>query len=366
MKVAIVHDYLNQMGGAEKVLEVLCELFPEAPVYTLLADKSKISETLRNVDIRESFISRLPFVKKHYKKYLALFPIAIEQFDFSEYDLVLSSSSAFAKGIITKPGTKHICYCYTPMRYSWDLYHRYLKEDGPGGLYAKVLPFLLHYIRMWDKVSVDRVDDYIAISKNVQRRIEKYYRRESVVIYPHVNLGNFFINPQGPDDYFLVVSRLLPYKRVDIVIEAFNELKLPLVVIGDGYDRKRLEKMAGSTIQFLGYQSDEIIANYYSKCEAFLFAGEEDFGITPVEAQASGRPVIAYGAGGALETVIDGQTGLFFKDQTKEAIIDSINRFNSMHFDAESIRNQALKFDREVLKKNLLTYINEQMNNFNK
>lgn len=357
MKVAIVHDYLNQMGGAERVIEVFCEMFPNAPIFTLIADKEKLSENLRNRTIHESFIGRLPFAKKQYKKYLPLYPTAIEQFDFTGYDLVLSSSSAFAKGILTKPGTVHACYCHTPMRYTWDLYHSYLLEDGPGGLYGKILPLLLHYIRMWDKVSADRVDHYISNSYNVERRINKYYRREATVIHPPVDAEQYQIHPSGPDEFFLMVSRLLPYKRVDIVIEAFNGLNLPLVVIGDGYDRGRLEKLAGPNVTFLGYQTDEVIADYYARCQAFLFAGEEDFGITPLEAQASGRPVIAFGSGGALETVVEGKTGLFFREQTKEAVKKAVQKFDRQSFDPVLIRKHAVQFDKGVFKKKMLDYI---------
>lgn len=348
MKIAIVHDYLNQLGGAERVLEIMCDMFPDAPVYTLLADPDVITEPIRKHKIHESFISRLPLVKKHYKKYLLLFPTAIEQFDFSEYDVVLSSSSAFAKGIITKPDTKHICYCYTPMRYSWDLYHQYLGEDGPGGLYSKVLPFGLNYIRMWDQLTADRVDDFIAISEYVSKRIEKYYRRDSQILYPPANIERFTVLDQAQvEDFYLVVSRLLPYKRVDIVIEACNELKKPLVIIGDGYDRARLEKLAGPTIMFMGYQPDHVIAEYYSKCKAFIFAGDEDYGLTPVEAQASGRPVVAFGRGGALETVKENMTGLFFKEQTKDSLIHTLAQFNVNDFNPQIIRAHSEKFGKQ-------------------
>lgn len=348
MKIAIVHDYLNQRGGAERVLEILCEMFPEAPIYTLIADPQILTEQMKTHQIHQSFIARLPFVKKHYKKYLLLFPTAIEQFDFSEYDVVLSSSSAFAKGIITKPDTKHICYCYTPMRYAWDLYHTYLQEDGPGGLYGKVLPFGMNYIRMWDQLTADRVDQFVAISHYIAQRIDKYYRRSSEIVYPPANIERFRIAEKGQlEDYLLVVSRLLPYKRVDIVIEACNELKKPLVIIGDGYDRPRLERLAGPTIKFLGYQSDDVIADYYAKCKAFIFAGDEDFGLTPVEAQASGRPVIAFRRGGAMETVIENGTGVFFNHQTRESLIEVMEQFNLANFDPLFIRKHSEKFGKK-------------------
>lgn len=348
LKIAIVHDYLNQLGGAERVLEIMCEMFPDAPIYTLIADPKILTEPMKKHQIQESFISRLPFVKKHYKKYLLLFPTAIEQFDFSEFDVVLSSSSAFAKGIVTRPDTKHICYCYTPIRYAWDLYHRYLQEDGPGGLYGKVLPFGMNYIRMWDQLTADRVDQFVAISKYVSSRIEKYYRRSSEIVYPPANIDRFrLVDRDQIEDFYLVVSRLLPYKRVDIVIEACNALEAPLIIIGDGYDRERLVKMAGSTVKFLGYQSDDVIAEYYRKCKAFIFAGDEDFGLTPVEAQASGRPVIAFRRGGATETVLENETGLFFNQQTKESLINTLQQFKPNEFDPLSIRKHSYKFGKE-------------------
>lgn len=356
MKVAIVHDYLNQRGGAERILDIFCEMFPDAPIYTLLADESTLTENMKKHKIHQSFISKLPFAKRHYKKYLLLFPTAIEQFDLSDFDLVISSSSAFAKGVITKPDTIHICYCYTPIRYAWDLYYQYLGQDGPKGLYRKILPIAMNYIRMWDQVTVDRVDHFIAISQYIKKRIKKYYRRDAEVIYPAIDVTQFNISDKV-SDYFLIVSRLLPYKRVDIAIEAANELNLPLVIIGDGYDSKRLRKMAGPTVQFLGYQPDHVIKEYYSKAKAFIFPGDEDFGLTPVEAQASGRPVIAYAAGGALETVVDGITGLFFREQTKESLVDALKRFDSNSFDPHKIREHAKQFDKEVFKKRMFQYI---------
>lgn len=355
MNIGLVHDYLNQNGGAEKVLDEFHNLFKEAPIYTLIEDEN-VSKKFE-ADIHSSFIQKIPFSRKHYKKMLPLFPVAIENFRLEEYDVVLSSSSAFAKGIITKPNTTHICYCHTPMRYVWDLYHAYLYDDGPRGLYRKVLPLILHYIRIWDRISADRVDYFIANSYNVKRRIEKYYQRDAVVIHPPVEVSRFSIS-NSIDDYFLIVSRLIPYKRIDIVIEAFNELGYPLIVIGDGYDLQRLKNMANSNIIFLGYQSDEVIAEYYQKCKAFIFPGEEDFGITPLEAQASGRPVIAYRKGGALETVIDQETGLFFNKQDKDYLKSAVELFYTKDFDPLHIREHAIKFDSSIFKEKISGYVN--------
>lgn len=352
MKIALVHDYLNQYGGAERVLEAFMDLYPDAPIFTLISNLEKMPERFRSSDIRNSLIHSLPLSRKYYKHMINLFPLAVEQFDLRGYDVVLSTSSAFAKGVITNANQLHICYCHTPMRYVWDLYHQYVNDDVRSRLIKFVLPLLLHRIRIWDQVSSSRVDYYIANSSNVARRIRKYYGRKSKVIYPPVNFDSYAISPQT-DDYFLIVSRLLPYKRVDIAIEACNKLQLPLTIIGDGYDRIRLQKIAGPTITFLGYQSDATIASYYAKCKAFIMAGEEDFGITPLEAQASGRPVIAFRKGGTLETVKENETGLFFNEQTPESLADVLQRFDDYRFVPETIRNHAMSFSLDRFKQEI-------------
>jgi glycosyltransferase involved in cell wall biosynthesis len=356
MKIAIVHDYLNQYGGAERVLECFLDLFPDAPVYTMLTDLSKMPSRFSQVDIRNSFIHSIPFSKNHYKKMLSLFPIAVEQFDLREYDVILSSSSAFAKGVITNPNQIHICYCYTPMRYVWDLYHQYIQEDVKNPVFRMSLPFVLHKIRMWDQLTARRVDHFIADSKSISNRIAKYYGRDSQVIYPPVSYDKFQ-QSEDNEDFFLIVSRMIPYKRIDIAIEAFNKLQKPLVIIGDGYDRKRLESLAGSTVTFLGRQPDEVIVEYYSKCKGFILAGEEDFGITPLEAQSSGRPVIAYGKGGALETVVENVTGLFFDEPTADSIIKAVQKFETIPFDPLTIREHANRFNESRFKQEIMDYI---------
>ncbi|WP_028553103.1 glycosyltransferase [Paenibacillus sp. UNC451MF] len=355
MKIALVHDYLNQYGGAERVLECFMDMFPEAPVYTILSDLNKMPDRFREANITNSFIQNVPFSKKHYKKMLSLLPHAVESFDLRGYDVILSSSSAFAKGIITNPSQLHICYCHTPMRYVWDLYHQYLGEIN-NPIYKNVLPFILHKLRNWDAINSQRVDHYIANSINVSNRIKKYYNRESHVIHPPVSFERFDFAGE-PGDYFLIVSRLIPYKRIDLVIEAFNLLKLPLVIIGDGYDRNRLQKLAGPTVQLLGYQSDEVISKYYSNCKAFILAGEEDFGITPLEAQANGKPVIAFGKGGALETVVDGKTGIFFYEPTANSLVQAINRYNSISFNPHMIRQHANQFNELRFKEEIRSFI---------
>ena len=300
MKVALVHDYLNQMGGAERVVLALHEIFPDAPIYTSIYDPQRVDPVFQKMDIRTSFMQKLPLVTKHHQPYLPFYPFAMESLDLRGYDLVLSSSSAFAKGVITRPETMHICYCHTPMRWCWN-YDEYVEREHLGKIARLALPFFITKLRSWDQTSSMRVDHFIANSPVVAERIQKYYRRDAVVIPPPVVAQRFTFDPETQvEDYFLIVSRLVPYKRIDLAIEACNKLQLPLVIIGSGRDLERLKKLAGPTVRFMGRLSDEDVLYYYAHCRALLFPGEEDFGITPLEAQASGRPVIAYGAGGAL------------------------------------------------------------------
>ncbi len=332
MKVALVHDYLNQMGGAERVVMAFHEIFPDAPIYTSIYDPQRVDPAFQKMDIRTSFMQKLPMVTKHHQPYLPVYPFAMENFDLRGYDLVLSSSSAFGKGVITKPETMHICYCHTPMRWCWN-YEEYVEREHLGRLSRSLLPFLMTGLRTWDQTSAMRVDHFIANLPVVAERIQKYYRREAVVIPPPVEGDRFHFDPTvEPEDYFLILSRLIPYKRIDLAIEACNQLQLPLVIIGGGRDLERLKKMAGPTIRFMGRLSDEEVLYYYAHCRAFLFPGEEDFGITPLEAQASGRPVIAYGAGGALTSVVDGVTGVFFREQTVESLVSVLASFNERMF----------------------------------
>lgn len=286
-------------------------------------------------------------------------PTAMESFDLNDYDIVLSSSSSVAKGIITNPNTMHICYCHSPMRYGWEFSYEYAgKMAGGSNIKKRILKYFLSAIRLWDNASSDRVDYFIANSENVAKRIWKHYRRKSVVIHPPVRCS-LFKPSEIDEDYFLILSRLQEYKRIDVAIEAFNKNGLPLVIIGDGPDREKLESMANSNIKFLGRQPDEVIKDYYAKCRAFIFPGEEDFGITPLEAQASGRPVIAYGKGGALETVVENKTGVFFENQTAEDLLSAIEKFEKMTFNKEEIRNHAELFDESIFKKKISNYMNE-------
>ncbi|MBU1177378.1 glycosyltransferase [Patescibacteria group bacterium] len=360
MKVALVHDYLNQYGGAERVLEAFCQIFPKAPIYTLLYDKEKTGFAFDDRDIRTSFLQKIPLVKSHHRPFLMLMPLAIEQFDFSQYDLVLSDSASYAKGIITSPNTIHICYCHTPIRYAWDDSHKYIEEFGYSGVIKKIIPFFMNYIRIWDEKASKRVDKFIANSNFVSQRIKKYYRRESEVIHPPVK-SNLFYLADKIDDYFLLVGRFLPYKRFDLAIDAFNELGFPLKIIGDGPDRKRLEKKSNENIEFIGLVPDSKLKDYYAHCKAFIFPQEEDFGITAVEAMAAGRPVIAYKGGGALEIIQQGITGLFFEKQTSEDLIKVLRNFNESDFNPETIRKIAMKFDEENFKEKIKKFINQSI-----
>jgi glycosyltransferase involved in cell wall biosynthesis len=361
MKVALVHDYLNQMGGAERVVMALHDIFPDAPIYTSIYDPERVDPAFRHMDIRTSFMQKLPLVTKHHQPYLPLYPFAMERLDLRGYDLVLSSSSAFAKGVITRPETMHICYCHTPMRWCWN-YDEYVEREHLGRMARSILPFFITGLRIWDQTSAMRVDHFIANSPVVAERIKKYYRRDAVVIPPPVEAHRFpFDATTVPEDYFLIVSRLIPYKRVDLAIQACNLLQLPLIIIGGGRDLEPLQKLAGPTIRFLGRLSDAEVLHYYTHCRALLFPGEEDFGITPLEAQASGRPVIAYGAGGALASVIDGVTGRFFREQTIESLAGVLSTFDERMFQPESIRNHALEFDTPRFQRRILQFIEAKL-----
>lgn len=362
MKVALVHDYLNQMGGAERVVLALHELFPDAPIYTSIYDPQRVDSAFRTMDIRTTFMQKLPLVTKHHQPYLPVYPFAMESLDLRGYDLVLSSSSAFGKGVITRPETLHICYCHTPMRWCWN-YDEYVEREQLGNAARRVLPLLIAGMRIWDQTSSMRVDSFIANSPVVAERIKKYYRRDAVVIPPPVEASRFPFDPMTqPEDYFLILSRLIPYKRIDLAIEACNRLHLPLVIIGSGRDEARLRRLAGPTIRFLGRLSDEDVLYYYSHCRAFLFPGEEDFGITPLEAQAAGRPVIAYGAGGALASVIEGVTGTFFHEQTVDSLVAVLATFDEQCYDTQSIRNHALEFDTPRFKRRILQFVEAKLN----
>lgn len=359
MRVAIVHDWLNQKGGAEAVLEALVEMYPQSPVYTSMYWPQAMPQAYRSWDIRTSFMDKLPLVKRYHQPFLPLYPLAFESFDFTGYDLVISNKSGFCHGVITSPDTLHICYCLTPTRFLWN-YREYVQREGVARLARLALPPFLNYLRLWDRAAADRVDHFVAISRTVQQRIAKTYRRDPIIIHPPVDTSKYTPS-DSHDDYFLIVSRLIPYKRIDLAVRAFNELGLPLVIIGDGRDRNSLRALAGSNIKFLGHVPDERVGDHFARCRAFIFPGQEDFGIAPVEAQAAGRPVIAYAAGGALDTVREGVTGAFFYEQTPEALMKAVKEFDETRYDPASIRRHAERFDKRVFKERLSAFIEEKL-----
>ncbi len=351
MQLAIVCSWLNQYGGAERVLEVVHDMYPQAPIYTSIYAPAAFPERYRSWDIRPSFMNHLPFIKRKHQLYLPLYPLGFESLDLRDYDLVLSLTSAFAHGVITSPETQHVCYCLTPARFLWN-YHGYIEREGLGHAARWLLLPYLKSLRQWDRLAADRVDQFIAISHTVQRRIRKYYQREAQIIYPPLR-STAVIAEGRPEDYFLVVSRLVPYKRIDLAVRAFNVLGLPLRIIGDGRDRKALEAIARPNIRFLGYLPDAEVQSQMAHCRAFLFPGEEDFGLTPLEAMSAGRPVIAYGAGGALDTIEEGRTGLFFGQPTPESLVEAVKRLDLYTFDPPYLRQSAHRFDEAVFRKQL-------------
>lgn len=345
MRVAIIHDYLNQYGGAERVLEALHALFPQAPVYTSIYDQAAMPERFQHWDIRTSWMQRLPGWRRLFRAYFLLYPSAFESFDLGEYDLILSSSSAYAKGIIPAPHALHICYCHTPMRFAWRT-DAYVEREGIGKLSRIILSILLTYVRLWDVATTPRVDAFIANSREVAGRIRRYYGRASEVIPPPVDLPPYCSRPPG--DFYLAGGRLIPYKRLDLAVRACSALGVPLKIFGTGRDRAALEAIAGPEVEFLGHISDERLRELFSECRAFIFPGEEDFGITPLEAMAAGRPVIAYAAGGALDTVIEGYTGRFFYEQSAAALAAAIAASRTDSYDPLAIRRHAEGFRREL------------------
>jgi glycosyltransferase involved in cell wall biosynthesis len=359
--VALVHDYLNQYGGAERVLEELHGLFPCAPVYTSMYWPEKMSSTIRGLDVRTSFMQRLPMVTRNHQPFLLLYPLAFESFDLSGFDVVISNSSAFCKGVVTAPGTLHICYCLTPMRWVWN-YHAYIERERIGAAARMVLPAAISQLRSWDVATAQNVDRFLAISQTVAARIRKYYRRDATVIYPPVNCDAFQVPACRVDDYYLIVSRLVPYKRIDLAVDAFTKLGIRLKIVGSGgRDLAALRARAGRNVEFVGRVSDAELKQLYAGCRALLFPGEEDFGIAPLEANASGRPVIAYAGGGALDTVIDGHTGILFERQEVECLIAAVRRAEATAWDSDELRAHARKFDRKVFREQLQQFVGESI-----
>ncbi len=407
MRIALIHDFLIRHGGAERVLQALCEIFPEAPIFTLLYDEKKMGKFFPKEKIKTSFLQKFPkFLRNHYKYLLPLLPLAPETMDLRDFDLVVSSSSSFAKGIVPRVNTLHICYCHNPMRFVWDYSHSYLK-DQKKSFFNPFMKTVLHFLRIWDRNAAQRVDYFIANSRATQKRIWKYYRRESTVIYPPV-LGQFeraqkvtfgerssrpsearlrsgdpacssafggnharkqcltspkATFPRPGEEYFLIVSQLTPYKKIDMAVAAFNKLKLPLVIIGEGPERKKLEKMAKENIKFLGWQPDEIVWQYYQNCIAFIFPGEDDFGIAPVEAMGFGKPVLSLRRGGALETVVEAVTGEFFDEPDPAVLADGVRRLreNLKNYDSEKIKEHAQKFNKERFVNEIKNFVKNKV-----
>jgi glycosyltransferase involved in cell wall biosynthesis len=365
MKVAIVQERLMSVGGSDKVAKAIFDVFPEADIYTLIAKKSVCEELGFDYSkINTSIIQRFPFGESKYRVYLPFMPFAIEQFDLNAYDVVISSSHTVAKGVLTREDQLHICYCHTPVRYAWDLYHEYMRNEdlskGIKGLFSK---YVLHRIRQWDVLSSFRVDYFVSNSNYVAKRIKKIYGREAETIYPNIDV-NFFTLCTEKKDYYLASSRLVGYKKIDLVVEAFNRMPdKKLIVTGDGPELRKIMQIAKENVQIIGFQTLETLRVTMQKAKALVFAADEDFGMIPVEVQACGTPVIAFGRGGCLETVREGETGLFFYEQSVDAIIDAVNRFEKKSFDYKKIRDHAERFSEERFKKEIKEYVLDKYNN---
>jgi len=364
MKVALVHDFLTQYGGAEKVLEAFHEIWPEAPVFTLFYNKKKLGNKFKDFKIKVSPIQNLPFAKSFYRFYLPLMPVAIERFNFDDYDLVISDCSAFAKGVIVRRGSLHISYLHCPTRFLWSDTHEYLDSlRGLEKILRKLVAPVLTGLRVWDYQAASRLDYLLCNSEFIKEEIKHFYKAEAQVIYPPVETDNFFVSDKI-ENYFLLISRMRGYKKVDLAIETFNKSGLPLKVIGSEGEIYR--KKAKKNIEFLGFVDEASKAKYLANCQALIFPQKEDFGITAIEAMASGRPVIAFRAGGAKETVIEGKTGLFFNEQTSESLGEAVKKFKSLSFNPEEIRNYSLKFDKEIFKEKIKNFINHVWQNKSK
>lgn len=356
VRIALIHDYLNQYGGAERVLEALHDIVPDAPVYTSIYAREAMPERYASWDIRTSWMQFLPAWRRLFRHYFFFYPWAFTGLNLRAYDLVISSSSAYAKGVRVRPGATHICYCHTPMRFVWQT-DAYVARERIQGVTQRVMRFLLQFLRTWDINNSAGVTHFIANSQVVAARIKTYYGRDAVVIPPPVDLAP--VNTQAPGDYLLTGGRLVPYKRIDLAVRACSALNLPLVVFGDGRDKESLMALAGPSVRFVGRVSDAERQELFNGCRAFLFPGEEDFGITPLEAMAAGRPVVAYRAGGALDTVRDGQTGLFFDQQTPEALIAALQTLSTHTWDAQAIRHHAEYFGRERFTARIRAFVAE-------
>jgi glycosyltransferase involved in cell wall biosynthesis len=362
MKTAIVHDWLVSLGGAEKSLDAIFSLYP-SPIYTLIQKEGFVKQSpFARAEIFTSFIQKLPFATKNHRNYLPFFPSAIERFDLNPYDVIISSSHAVAKGAKIREGQLHLCYCYTPMRYAWDLYDQYMSDLS--GLKELLAKWTLAYMRKWDAGNAHQVHHYAAISHYIADRVKRVYNREATVIYPPVQTEEFEFQP-NKDDFYFTMSRLVPYKRIDLIVEAFSRMPSKrLVVIGDGPEMEKIKKLAGKNVELLGFQPDQVMRKYLSQARAFVFAAQEDFGIAPVEAQACGTPVIAYGKGGSLETVVNGETGIFFEEQTVGSLIEAVEKFERIEFDPERLKCNAERFNEARFKKEFKQFVEEKWEDF--
>ncbi|HDQ72941.1 MAG TPA: glycosyltransferase family 4 protein [Chloroflexi bacterium] len=360
MRLALLHDWLNQLGGAEDVLETLVSMFPRAPVYTSIYWREGMPAAYRDWDIRPTWMDRLPGIYRHHQAYFPLYPLAFSRLRLTGYDVVLSNKSGFCIGVQAEQAL-HICYCLAPTRYVWD-FDAYAAREALSPAVRAILRPLVAFLRRWDYGAAQRVDHFVAISSEIQARIRRYYGRESTVIYPPVETDRFEpANTQ--DDYYLIVSRLIPYKRIDLAVRAFNQLALPLLIAGDGRDREPLEALAGPNVTFLGRVPDEDLPDLFARCRAYVLPGLEDFCISPVQAQAAGRPVIAYRAGGALDTVVEGETGVFFHEMTPEALASAVAGFDVDGVDPRACVRNAMRFDASVFKQALSRYIERRVAN---
>lgn len=364
-KIAIVADWLTNFAGAERVILKLHKMFPNAPIYTSVFNAEKMTPFMDAI-IYTSFIQNLPKAKTRHQLYLKLYPLAFEQFDLSKYDIVISSCHSCSKGIITKPETLHISYCHSPMRYAWDNSHEYLNTYKVPWFLSKFVPKLMYKIRIWDRLAADRVDYFATNSEYVKKRIKKYYKQDAKVIYPMVNVKDFYISSAEPKKYYLAVGRFTPYKRFDLIIDAFNELPYKLKIIGTGVAEKDLRKRAKSNIEFLGHVSEESLKDLYANCKALIFPQVEDFGITPLEAMASGRPVVAFKKGGALESVKEGETGVFFDEQNVISLKAALEKCNKANWNSKKIRGHALKFDEKIFEKKFNDHLEEKWTKWQK
>jgi len=368
-KIVFTHDWLVTLGGAELVLDAMLEIWPEADICTLVYDpKGPCKDIVENHQVKTSFIQNLPFAKKNHRTYLPVMPLAIEQFDLREYDIIISCSHAVAHGILPQANQIHINNICIPVRYAWHLYHQYLEESGLShgikGVFAKII---LHYLRLWDFSASHRVDYFVAISNWVAENVWRTYRRPSDVIYPPVNIDDFKPSEKEKEDFYVTSSRIVPYKKIDLIVDTFTKLgDKKLIVIGDGPDLEKIKAAAGSNISFLGFLPKESLIEYLQRAKAFIFAAEEDFGIVPVEAQACGTPVIAYGKGGALETIIEGKTGIFFEEQSVASLVEALNRFEKIQdtFDPDILRKNAEKFSKERFQEEIREYVESKWQEF--